>query len=50
MIEVRDHNSNAILFKRSEREKKVDILEETVNTLKEELENMKKLIQSSKVE
>lgn len=33
MIEVRDHNSNAILFKRTPREKKIDELEDKVERL-----------------
>lgn len=33
MIEVRDNNSNAILFKRTPREKKVDELEDKVKKL-----------------
>lgn len=33
MIEVRDPNSNAILFKRTPREKKIDELEDKVERL-----------------
>lgn len=33
MMEVRDNNSNAILFKRTPREKKVDELEDKVKKL-----------------
>lgn len=33
MMEVRDPNSNAILFKRTDREKKVDELEDKVKKL-----------------
>lgn len=33
MLEVRDPNSQAILFKRTDREKRMDSLEEKVNIL-----------------
>lgn len=35
MMEVRDNNSNAILFKRTPREKKVDELEDKVKKLED---------------
>lgn len=46
MMEVRDNNSQAILFKRTEREKKVDEMEETIKDLQDKLSDMEKILKN----
>ena len=46
MMEVRDPNSNAILFKRTEREKRVDDMEDTIRELQDRLSEMEKIFKN----